>query len=127
MKMTESEKKEYERIQAKIVNKLAIVLGCAAIIFVIWVYFHVRDRDRSLRMHTKYTPAYIEEISGRPRGGPRVSLIYKHDGKIYSSTVCYRPRNETFSMKPPREGDSCIVAYDSLNPRCCTIYKDFRR
>jgi len=36
--MTESEKKEYERIQAKIVNKLAIVLGCAAIIFVIWVY-----------------------------------------------------------------------------------------
>jgi len=39
MKMTESEKKEYERIQAKIVNKLAIVLGCAAIIFVIWVYF----------------------------------------------------------------------------------------
>ena len=104
MKMTESEKKEYERIQAKIVNKLAIVLGCAAIIFVIWVYFHVRDRDRSLRMHTKYTTAYIEEIS-----------------------VCYRPRNETFSMKPPREGDSCIVAYDSLNPRCCTIYKDFRR
>ena len=127
MKMTESEKKEYERIQAKIVNKLAIVLGCAAIIFVIWVFFiKGPDIDRSLREHAKYTTAYIEKIV-RGRGGPHVTLIYKHDGKIYSSTVCYRPRNETFSMKPPQAGDSCIVAYDSLNPRYCTIYKDFRR
>ena len=125
--MTESEKKEIERIQAKIMNTAAIIVGCAVTIFAIWVYFYVRDRDRSLRMHTKYTTAYIEEISGRPKGGPRVSLIYKHDGKIYSSTVSYRPWIETFSMKPPRAGDSCIVAYDSLNPRCCTIYKNFRR
>ena len=45
MKMTESEKKEIERIQAKIMNTAAIIVGCAAIIFVIWVYFHVRDRE----------------------------------------------------------------------------------
>lgn len=127
MKMTESEKKEYERIQAKIVNKLAIVLGCAAIIFVIWVFFiKGPDIDRSLREHAKYTTAYIEKIAGG-RGGPHVTLIFKHDGKIYRRGVRYRPRSETFSMKPPRAGDSCIVAYDSLNPRYCTIYKDFRR
>ena len=61
--MTESEKKEIERIQAKIVNKLAIVLGCAAIIFVIWVYcIKGPDIDRSLREHAKYTTAYIEKI-----------------------------------------------------------------
>ena len=32
MKMTESEKKEIERIQAKIMNTAAIIVGCAAII-----------------------------------------------------------------------------------------------
>ena len=72
------------------------------------------------------TPAYISGIAGRP-GRVSVFLIYKHDGKIYKRGVGYYPRIETFSMKPPREGDSCIVAYDSLNPRYCTIYKDFRR
>ena len=99
MKMTELEKKEIERIQAKIMNTAAIILGCAGIIFVMWIYcIKGPDIDRSLREHAKYTTAYISGIAGR-----------------------------TYSMKPPREGDSCIVAYDSLNPRYCTIYKDFRR
>ena len=93
----------------------------------IWVFFiKGPDIDRSLREHAKYTTAYIEKIV-RGRGGPHVTLIFKHDGKIYKRGVRYRPRSETFSMKPPRAGDSCIVAYDSLNPRYCTIYKDFRR
>ena len=127
MKMTESEKKEIERIQAKIMNTAAIILGCAGVIFVMWIYcIKGPDIDRSLREHAKYTTAYIEKIV-RGRGGPHVTLIFKHDGKIYRRGVRYRPRSETFSMKPPRAGDSCIVAYDSLNPRYCTIYKDFRR
>lgn len=127
MKMTESEKKEIERIQAKIMNTAAIIVGCAITIFAIWVFFiKGPDIDRSLREHAKYTTAYISGIAGRP-GRVSVFLIYKHDGKIYKRGVGYYPRIETFSMKPPREGDSCIVAYDSLNPRYCTIYKDFRR
>ena len=39
MKMTESEKKEIERIQAKIMNTAAIIVGCAITIFAIWVFF----------------------------------------------------------------------------------------
>ena len=125
--MTESEKKEIERIQAKIMNTAAIILGCAGIIFVMWIYcIKGPDIDRSLREHAKYTTAYISGIAGRP-GRVSVFLIYKHDGKIYKRGVGDYPRIETFSMKPPRAGDSCIVAYDSLNPRYCTIYKDFRR
>lgn len=38
MKMTESEKKEIERIQAKIMNTAAIIVGCAITIFAIWVF-----------------------------------------------------------------------------------------
>ena len=82
MKMTESEKQEIERIQAKIMNTAAIIVGCAITIFAIWVFFiKGPDIDRSLREHAKYTTAYIEKIAGRPHGGPSVSLIFKHDGK----------------------------------------------
>mgnify|MGYP005978077245 CR=1 FL=1 len=68
--MTESEKKEYERIQAKIVNKLAIVLGCAGIIFVIWVYFYVRDRDRSLRIIQNIRQPILRKYQEGPKAVP---------------------------------------------------------
>ena len=96
MKMTESEKKEIERIQAKIMNTAAIIVGCAITIFAIWVFFiKGPDIDRSLREHAKYTTAYIEKIV-RGRGGPHVTLIFKHDGKIYRRGVRYRPRVKPF-------------------------------
>ena len=36
--MTESEKKEIERIQAKLMNTAAIIVGCAVTIFAIWFF-----------------------------------------------------------------------------------------
>ena len=106
MKMTESEKKEIERIQAKIMNTAAIIVGCAITIFAIWVFFiKGPDIDRSLREHAKYTTAYIEKIV-RGRGGPHVTLIFKHDGKIYKIHKRYELCKVKSKEQPPIPANS---------------------
>lgn len=126
--MTDSEKKEIQELQAKMLDKLGWIIAVAAVMFGIWIFFiKGPDIDRSLREHAKYTTAYIKRVGPGTKGKPTVTLVFEYNGEIYIRGVRYRPRVETFSMQPIRAGDSCVVAFDSLHPRYCTIYKDFKR